>query len=388
MAVTKRDYYEVLGIGKSASPEEVKRAFRRLAMKHHPDRNEDKKAAEEKFKEISEAYEVLSDDQKRSAYDQYGHAGVAGGFGSGNFDWSDFTHSQDVSDLFGGLGDIFSAFGLGDILGGAGGRRRGSGQAGADLQYHLEVDLLDVLEGKEEKISFRRQETCETCSGFGGKPGVSATTCPECQGQGQVRITQGFFAMASICRRCQGEGSTHAELCPACRGAKRVPQERKISVKVPSGVESGMRLKLSSEGEAGLKGGPRGDLYVLIEVKEHPFFRREERHLLCEIPIRVTQATLGCQVKVPTLTEQVTLKIPAGTQPGQIFRLRGKGLPGIRGGASGDQLVKVNVEIPSRLTAAQKKLFETLDQSGENGNFPGIQKFWDGAKRWMKGPKV
>ncbi len=385
MPATKRDYYEVLGVERTASEDEIKRAFRRLAMKHHPDRNaENKQAAEERFKEISEAYEVLSDAQKRSAYDQYGHAGVEGAFRSGSFDWSDFTHFDDISDLFGGLGDIFSAFGLGDIFGGQmrGGR---GGRAGADVQITLDVTLLDVLRGKEKKVTYERRESCSACGGSGAKRGSSPETCPDCQGHGQVRIQQGFFAMASVCRRCQGEGRIIREACPACRGHGRTQAERSITIKVPPGVEDGMRLKLSGEGEAGLKGGPRGDLFVLMELKGHALFDRHGKDLLCEIPIRMTEAALGCEMKIPTLTETVSMKIPAGTQPGQIFRLRGKGLPGLRSSSRGDQMVRVRVEIPSRLSSAQRKALEALDPGGEGSIFPGVVKFWDQAKRWMQG---
>jgi len=385
MPATKRDYYEVLGVERTASEDEIKRAFRRLAMKHHPDRNaENKQAAEERFKEISEAYEVLSDAQKRSAYDQYGHAGVEGAFRSGNFDWSDFTHFDDISDLFGGLGDIFSAFGLGDIFGG---QMRGGqgGRAGADVQIALDVTLLDVLRGKEEKVTYERRESCSACGGSGAKRGSSPETCPDCQGHGQVRIQQGFFAMASVCRRCQGEGKIIREACPACRGHGRTQAERSITIKVPPGVEDGMRLKLSGEGEAGLKGGPRGDLFVLMALKGHVLFDRHGKDLLCEIPIRMTEAALGCEMKIPTLTETVSMKIPAGTQPGQIFRLRGKGLPGLRSSSRGDQMVRVRVEIPSRLSSAQRKALEALDPGGEGSIFPGVAKFWDQAKRWMQG---
>ena len=389
MPVAKRDYYEVLGVQKSASADEIKQAFRRLALKHHPDRNPtNKDEARERFKEISEAYEVLSDPQKQAAYDQYGHHGVEGAFRHGNFNWEDFTHFQDVSDIFGeGLEDVFASFGLGDIFGGRSrsGRRnsRGGGQAGADLEYPLEIELVDVLTGKEYGISFHRKEICEVCRGSGAKSGSSATTCPDCQGSGQVRISQGFFTMATTCRCCRGEGIIVKEPCPSCRGEGRVRTERKLTVKIPAGVDSGMRLKLADEGEAGVRGGPRGDLYVFIRVKPHPFFHREENNLLCEVPISMVQAALGAELKIPTLGEVVTMKIPAGTQPGQLFRLRGKGLPALHGGGRGDQIVRVSVEIPSRLSQSQKRLLEEFGKQSDNGVFPGIQKFWDQVKRWL-----
>jgi len=369
--VAKKDYYEVLGVGKGASADEVKQAFRRLALKHHPDRNpSNKKEAEEKFKEISEAYEVLSDPQKRSAYDQYGHTGVEGAFRHGNFSWEDFTHFQDVSDIFGGgLEDLFASFGLGGVFGGAGGggRRGGAGgRSGADLEYLLQLELADVAKGKEIPVSFPRREECSACRGQGSKEGAARITCPDCQGRGQVRFSQGIFTMATPCRRCGGEGAMVKEVCPSCRGEGRIRSERKVTVKVPPGVESGMRLKLAGEGEAGLRGGPRGDLYVLIQVKDHPVFERHGADLLCELPVGMIQAVLGCELKVPTLAEPVTMKVPPGTQPGQIFRLRGKGLPPLRGGGRGDILLRVQVKIPARLTPAQKRLLEQFGQDGDN----------------------
>lgn len=386
MQQTKRDYYEVLGVERSASADEIKRAFRRLAIKHHPDRSaENKKEAEEKFKEISEAYEVLSDPEKRSAYDRFGHSGLEGAFRHGNFTWEDFTHFDDLSDLAGGLEGLFEAFGLGGVFGGGRGRRgRAGGRRGADLEYPVEVELTDVAFGREVQLSFRRRETCSACHGSGSRLGSKPATCPDCQGRGQVRSTLGFFTMAATCQRCGGEGAVIQEPCSSCRGQRRVLTPRKITVKIPPGVESGMRLKLAGEGEVGLQGGSRGDLYVLIQVREHPFFRRDGQDLLCEIPIGMTQAALGCEVKIPILQGTATLKVPPGTQPGQIFRLRGKGLVGLEGGGRGDQLVRVQVEIPSRLSAAQRKLLEEFDRLGDKGIFPGVQKFWSQLKQWMR----
>ncbi|MBI3333823.1 MAG: molecular chaperone DnaJ, partial [Candidatus Omnitrophica bacterium] len=356
MPVAKRDYYEVLGVERSASVEEVKKAFRRLALKYHPDRNPTgKDEARERFKEISEAYEVLSDPAKRSTYDQYGHGGLEGAFRHGNFSWDDFTHFQDLGDLFGGgLEDLLASFGLGGVFGTAG-RGRGTRErhrAGADLEYLMEIDLSDVAAGKEEKVTFQRHEICEACRGEGTKGGTARATCPDCGGHGQVRFTQGFFTMASTCRRCMGEGTIIREACPACRGKGRILAERSLTVKIPAGVDSGMRLKLTGEGEAGGRGGHRGDLYVLIQVRPHPFFQRHESDILCEVPISMVQAALGCEVTVPALTGNVTMKIPPGSQPGALFRLRGKGLPSLRGQGRGDQLVRISVEVPSRLSSA------------------------------------
>ena len=375
MAVAKRDYYQVLGVQRGAPADEIKQAFRRLALKHHPDRNpSNKKEAEEMFKEISEAYEVLSDPQKRSAYDQYGHSGVEGAFRHGDFSWEDFTHFQDLSDVFGGggLDDLFASLGLGEVFGGraAGGGRAGGGRRGADLEYVLPLDLADVAQGKETGIGFQRREECPGCRGQGSKGGAARSVCPDCQGRGQVRFSQGIFTMATTCRRCGGEGTTVKELCPTCRGEGRTRSERKVTVKIPAGIESGMRLKLAGEGEAGVRGGPRGDLYVLVQVREHPVFQRHGADLLCEVPVGMAQAALGGELKVPTLAETVTMKIPPGTQPEQLFRLRGKGLPQIRGG-KGDLLLKVKVKIPARLTPEQKRLLEQFRERGDNGNSPG-----------------
>ncbi len=374
MSVAKKDYYEVLGVPKGASADEIKQAFRRLALKHHPDRNaENKKEAEERFKEISEAYEVLSDEKKRAAYDQYGHGGVEGAFRHGNFSWEDFTHYQDISDIFGGGGleDLFASFGLGEMF-----RQGGRGLAaqrngGADLEYALEVDLQDLTAKTERNVSFQTQEICDACQGKGSRSGAGAAACSDCGGRGQVRVSQGFFTMATICRRCGGQGTVIKAPCPACRGEGRALKERKLTVKIPAGMESGMRLKLAGEGEAGVRGGRRGDLYILIHVRPHPFFRREGRDLLCQMPIRMAQAALGCEVEVPVFEEKVSMKVPAGTQPGQVLRIRGKGMPGVRGEGRGDVLVRITVEIPARLTAEQRKQLEEFDRLSDKKTFWG-----------------
>ena len=370
MPVAKRDYYEVLGVSRGASADEVKQAFRRLALKYHPDRNSsNKQEAEERFKEISEAYEVLGDAQKRTTYDQYGHEGLSGAFRHGNFSWEDFSHFEDLSDLFGGsLEDLFSSFGLGGLFGLRGrGGGRGTGRDGADLEYVLDLELKDVLQGSEHGIQFRRRELCRECGGRGTRRADGRQPCPDCQGTGQRRFTQGFFTMATPCSRCQGEGEILKDACPSCRGEGLASAERKLTVKVPAGVDSGMRLKLSGEGEAGLRGSARGDLYVLIRVKRHEFLRRDGNDLTCEMPIRMTQAALGCEVEVPTLTGPVSMKIPAGTQPGQLFRLRGRGVPSLRGGGRGDLLVRLQVEIPARLSPAERKRLEEFDHLGDKG---------------------
>ena len=375
MPSVKKDYYEVLGVEKGASADAIKQAFRRLALKHHPDRNADhKKEAEEKFKEISEAYEVLSDEKKRAAYDQYGHSGVEGAFRHGSFHFEeDFTHFQDLNDIFGGGGleDLFASFGLGDLFR-QGGRRSASGRSGgADLEYTLEVDLGDLLKEIEKSVSFRTQESCKSCKGKGSKSGSAPAACQDCGGHGQVRVSQGFFTMASTCRRCGGEGTVVKDPCPACRGEGRVLGERKLTVKIPAGMESGMRLKLAGEGEPGLRGGPPGDLYIRIQVQPHSFFQREGRDLLCPMTIGMAQAALGYELQIPVFGETVSMKVPAGTQPGQVLRVRGKGMPGVRGEGRGDLLVRIAVEIPTRLTAEQRKQLEEFDRLSDKRTFWG-----------------
>ncbi|MBI4226772.1 MAG: molecular chaperone DnaJ [Candidatus Omnitrophica bacterium] len=382
MPVTeKRDYYEVLGVGKTASADEIKKAYRTLALKHHPDRNPDhRKEAEEKFKELSEAYEVLSDAQKRSAYDQYGHAGVAGAFHEGGFQWSDFTHYQDVSDLFGGLEEILSQFGFG---GGRGRGRREDTGAGADLGYRLDVELRDVLTGGERALTVHRPEVCATCRGEGAKPGTKRQTCPQCGGRGQVRVTQGFFMMATTCPRCRGEGVHVAHPCPACRGTGRTEAAQTIHVKIPPGIEDGVQLRLSGEGAAGVRGGRRGDLYVAISVRPHEFFQRHGHDVACDIPVTMMTAALGGEVEAPTLDGKARLKIPAGTQSGTILRLRGKGLPPLRGGGRGDQLARIIVEVPTHLTAPQRRVLEELAQISQDDHTPQVRAFLERMRRWF-----
>lgn len=374
--MAKRDYYEVLGVEKNASEADLKKAYRRLAMKYHPDRNPDDKATEEKFKEAKEAYEVLSDPQKRAAYDQFGHAGVGGmggGGGAGGF--------GSFSDIF---GDVF-----GDIFGG--GARGGSRvYRGADLQYNLELSLEDAVQGTEVKIRVPKLETCEVCEGSGARPGTQPQTCPTCNGLGQVRMQQGFFSIQQTCPRCHGSGKIITDPCTKCSGAGRVQQHKTLSVKVPAGVDTGDRIRLSGEGEAGQNNGPAGDLYVQIHVKPHPIFTRDGSHLLCSIPISVVTAALGGELEVPTLDGRVKLKIPAETQTGKIFRIRGKGVKPVRGGSRGDILCKVIVETPVNLSAHQKDLLrqleDTLKSGGrrhapqEGGWLEGVKKFFEDMK--------
>ncbi|WNO08233.1 molecular chaperone DnaJ [Teredinibacter sp. KSP-S5-2] len=368
--MAKRDYYEVLGVQKGTSAQDLKKAYRRVAMKFHPDRNPDNKEAEEKFKEASEAYEVLSDDQKRAAYDQYGHAGVEGmggmGGGAGAHGFGSF------SDIF---GDVF-----GDIFGGGGpGGRRST--RGADLRYNLELSLEDAVKGTSVKIKVPTYVSCKTCSGSGAKPGTSPTTCATCGGHGQVRMQQGFFSVQQTCPNCRGAGTIISDPCRDCHGQGRVEETKTLSVKVPPGVDTGDRIRLAGEGEAGIDGGPSGDLYVQVSVKEHDFFTRDGKNLYCEVPISIFEACLGGDIDVPTLDGRVKLKVPAETQTGKLFRLRGKGVVPVRGGAAGDLLCRVVVETPVNLSKRQKELLEELKNSLQGSKHSPKQHSWfDGMK--------
>ncbi len=369
--MAKRDYYEILGVGRDASPEDVKKAYRKLAFKHHPDKNpSNKKEAEEKFKELSEAYEVLSDSQKRTTYDQFGHEGLQGAFRGEDFDMSDFTHFGDIKDLFGGLGDLFRGFGV-DVndFGGssAGGPRRARG--GSDLQYTIEISFEEAAFGAEKTVRIPRHEVCSTCDGEGAKPGTKRIDCLQCAGIGQTRSVNGFFSFARTCTRCGGEGKIIEKPCTQCRGEGRVKAERKISVKIPAGIDNGFRLRMAGEGEAGMRGGSRGDLYILVYVKPHHIFGRHNNDITCEVPISFVQASLGGEVSVPTLNGRVKMKVPFGTQSGKVFRLKGKGIPNLRGGSRGDEYVRITIETPTNLNGEQKKILREFARScGEEVN--------------------
>jgi molecular chaperone DnaJ len=353
--VTVRDYYEVLSVSRNATEQEIKSAYRKLALKYHPDRNQGSKEAEEKFKEAAEAYAVLADPEKRSLYDRYGHAGVnsAAGAGAGGFDPSVFVGFEDI---LGGLGDIF---GFGDIFGGQ--RRRGGPQRGADLRYTLEISFEEAARGTETTILVPRAETCDTCGGSGAAKGTGPTTCPSCHGRGQLRYQQGFFTVARTCHQCRGTGQIIAQPCDTCRGGGRTVKERKLTVKIPPGIATGQRLRLSGEGEHGAAGGPPGDLYVAVQVQEHEFFRRDGNDLFCEVPVSFTTLALGGEVAVPGLLGgEETLDIPAGTQTGTMFRVRGKGMPDVSGRGHGDLLVLVQASVPKKLTREQRAAVEQL----------------------------
>ncbi len=376
-ASTKRDYYEILGVKKNASLDEIKKAYRELALRYHPDRvpQEQKKEAEEKFKEISEAYAVLSDAQKRALYDQYGHSGI-----DQKYAYEDIFKGADFNSVFRDLGDfglgggvfdeIFSDLGF-DIFGARG--RRGSRQRrGRDLEISISITLEEAASGTEKTITVPRYETCPTCGGSGAKPGSKKSTCPQCRGQGRVVTSNGLFQIAQTCSRCGGEGSAVQSPCPDCRGEGRTKVTRKIKVKIPAGVDAGSHLRVRGEGESGTAG--RGDLYVIIEVHPHNIFERHNNDILTGITISLTKAILGAEIEVPTLNGQVMMKVPAGTQSGRIFRLKEKGIPDLHGRGSGDELVRVNVEIPTRLSSEQRKLIEEFAKvSGEDANKKG---FW------------
>jgi molecular chaperone DnaJ len=347
--VSKRDYYEILEVSRTATDTELKSSYRKLALKYHPDRNQGDKKAEEKFKEAAEAYAILSDGDKRARYDRFGHAGVGGG--AQGFDPSQFTGFEDI---FGGLGDIF---GFGSSS------RRAGPQRGADLRYDLEIKFEQAAKGVETHIQIPRQEKCETCKGNGAAPGTSPTTCPQCRGSGQLRYQQGFFTVARTCSQCRGTGKVIAKPCQTCHGGGTVEQTRKLTVKIPAGIATGQRLRLSGEGEAGTLGGPPGDLYVVIFVQEHKFFQRDGNNLHCAVPLPFTTLALGAEIKVPGLDGDETVKIPEGTQPGATFRLRGKGMPDVSGRGHGDLLVTIQGVTPKRLTKEQKKLLEQLAET-------------------------
>ena len=363
----KKDYYELLGVNRSAGEDEIKKAYRKLALQHHPDRNPGDKQAEEKFKEVSEAYSVLSDAQKRSQYDQFGHAafGESGPF-SGGFDFS------------GGFEDVFGDI-FGEFFGGGGSRRRGRGR-GEDLRYNLTLKFEEAAFGVEKKIKIPRHGPCETCRGTGAKAGTAPQTCPTCHGRGQVSFQQGFFSVSRTCSQCHGQGTIVKEPCATCGGAGRVRTMHTLSVKIPAGVDTGSRLKLRGEGETGPLGGVPGDLYVVIQTESHPIFVRDNLDIICDVPISFVQAALGAEIDVPTLDGKVKMKIPSGTQSGKVFRMKGKGIKDVQGLQQGDQHVRVIVETPTRLTAKQKELLKDFAELGGEEVNPLSKGFFDKVK--------
>jgi molecular chaperone DnaJ len=373
VATTKRDYYEVLGVTKNAGGEDIKKAYRKLAMKYHPDRNPGDAEAELKFKECAEAFEVLSDDAKRARYDQYGHQGVQG--------THDYSH-MDTSDIFSMFEEIFGGMGFGGMGGGGRQRQRGGPQRGYDLETHVELTMAEVASGAEKTIEFEKNELCDTCSGTGAKPGTTPVVCQTCGGQGRV-AQQGFggmFRMVTNCPTCRGKGTTIRDKCPACIGNGRVQKAKKVTVKIPPGVQEGQAVRIAGEGEAGDAGGPPGDLHCYIVVKPHPVFTRHNSDLVCQVPISFTVAALGGTIEVPTLKGPGTLDVPAGTQHGDVFKMKGKGLPELRTSKVGDEVVQVLVEVPRKLTEKQKELLRQFATTEDDKALPQRKSFLDKIK--------
>ncbi len=375
--MSKRDFYTILGVNRDASEDDLKKAYRKLAMKHHPDRNPDDKSAEAKFKEAKEAYEVLSDPRKRQAYDQFGHAGVDASAGMG---------ARGGPEGFGGFADAFGDI-FGEIFGQQGRGGRGNGvYRGADLRYNLELSLEDAARGAEVKIRIPAMEECETCHGTGAKPGTEPKQCPTCHGRGEVRVSQGFFSIQQTCPTCHGRGKVVAEPCAACQGAGRQKKSKTLSVKIPAGVDQDDRIRLTGEGEAGLNGGPPGDLYVVVNLKQHPMFQREGADLHCEMPISFATAALGGELEIPTLDGHATIKIPPETQTGQTFRLRNKGIKPVRGSVHGDLYCHVAVETPIKLTARQKEIlreFEAINAEDPGRHNPKAKGWFEKVKEFF-----
>src|SRR5881398_654036 len=377
MPTTKRDYYEVLGVARGAHEDEIKRAYRKLAVKFHPDKNPDDPHAEEKFKELGEAYDVLIDVDKRAAYDRFGHAAFsqgAAGFGGGFHDPFDIFREV----FGGGSGGIFESF-----FGGAGGGRAEERQRGSDLRYDMQITLEEAAFGTEKEIEIRKLDTCDQCNGSGAEPGSRSINCPTCGGRGQVISSRGFFQVSQTCPRCRGAGQIIEKPCRQCDGEGRVEKASRIKLKIPAGIADGSRLRSSRNGEAGIRGGPQGDLYVVVHVQEHKIFQRDQDNLYCEVPIPFSLATLGGEVPVPTLEAKANLKIPAGTQSGQMFKLRGKGVVHVNRREHGDLLVRVMVEVPTRLNDEQRaKLQEFAELCGEE-NTPLRKSFFERAKEFF-----
>ncbi|MEZ5414877.1 MAG: molecular chaperone DnaJ [Opitutaceae bacterium] len=382
--MAKEDYYELLGVSKGASADELKKAYRKKAVQYHPDKNPGNAEAEEMFKKVSEAYDVLNDPEKRAAYDRYGHAAFQGGMGGGGPRGGAGGGFHDPFDIFrevfgrqgGGGGGIFD-----EMFGGGGG---GDGSRdGADLRYDLEITLEEAARGAQKEISFRKNVTCDRCDGSGAEPGSKRVTCPTCRGAGQVRRSGGIITFTQTCPTCGGAGQKIEKPCSACQGEGRVPKSTKLNVRIPAGVDTGSRLRSAGNGEAGVAGGQSGDLYIVLTVKEHELFERHGDDLFCEIPIKFTLATLGGTIEVPTLFGKASLKIPVGTQSGTTFRLRDKGMPSLRAGRQGDQLVRVHVEVPTSLTSEQRRLLEEFAKVSGDASEPTSKSFFEKAKKFF-----
>ncbi len=373
------DYYSLLGVERTASADDIKKAFRKLALKYHPDRNPGDKAAEDRFKKISEAYEVLSEPDKRRLYDQYGAEGVRQSFGSGGFQWSDFSHADEFSDIFEGMfgGGLFE-----QLFGGA---RRGPGgqQRGSDLRVDVEISFMDAVRGTDKTIEISKHDTCIACVGSGAASGTRPSRCRHCGGHGQVRVTQGFFSIAQTCPVCRGTGQMIEKPCPSCHGSGRVERRKSLKVKIPAGIDHGARLKVSGEGEAGARGAAAGNLYVVVHVKEHELFKRDGHHIVCDVPISFPKAALGCEIDVPTVHGATIVKVPAGTQHGKIFRLKGKGIRDLQG-ETGDHFVRVNVETPAHLNREQRELLEKFAAACGESVHPQATGFLDAVGKFFK----
>ncbi len=388
--MAKEDYYELLGVDRKATAEELKKAYRKKAVQYHPDKNPGNKQSEEMFKKVSEAYEVLQDADKRAAYDRFGHAafnGPGGGRGPGGMSGAGGFH--DPFDIFrevfnqGGGGGAGAMGGIFEEMFGGGGRSQDGGHDGADLRYDLEITLEEAAHGVEREISFRKLAACERCEGSGAEPGSKRVTCPTCRGSGQVRRSGGIIVFTQTCPTCAGSGRKIEKPCTVCHGEGRVQKTTKLTVRIPPGVDTGSRLRSAGNGEAGAAGGSAGDLYIVLSVKEHELFERQGDDLFCEIPIKFTLATLGGAIEVPTLSGKASLKIPAGTQSGTTFRLRDKGMPRLRGGGHGDELVRVHVEVPASLTAEQRKLLEDFARVSGDAAEPTSRSFFEKAKKFF-----
>lgn len=377
---TKRDYYEILSVERTASGEEIKRAYRKLAVKFHPDKNPNDPHAEEKFKELGEAYDVLMDEQKRAAYDRYGHAAFAqGGRGPGGGFHDPFDIFREVFSGAGGAGGIFESF-----FGGGSGMEADGSQRGSDLRYDMQISLEEAAFGVEKEIEVRKLGTCDKCEGTGASPGSRAVTCPTCRGRGQVVSARGFFQVSQTCPHCRGLGEVIEQPCPLCNGEGRVEKTSRIKIKVPAGIAHGARLRSSGNGEAGVRGGEQGDLYIVIHVKEHPVFQREDDNLFCEVPISFATAALGGEVPVPTLEGKASLRVPAGTQSGQSFRLRGKGVAHVNSRERGDLYAKLLVEVPSHLNGEQRQKLEEFAALCGEDNTPLHRTFFERAKEFFR----
>ena len=379
--MAKRDYYDVLGVARAASDTDLKSSFRRLAKDHHPDRNPGDASAGQKFQEINEAYEVLKDPQKRAAYDQYGHAAFEGGRGQGGPGGFGPDFASSMSDIF---DDLF-----GEFMGGrrTGQRPRGTGrERGADLRYNMEISLVDAYGGKQAQIRVPTSIACEVCAGKGAKPGTTPSTCPTCAGHGKVRASQGFFTIERTCPACHGRGEYIEDPCASCNGAGRVTKERTLQVSIPAGVEDGTRIRLAGEGEAGVRGGPTGDLYIFLSIKPHEFFQRDGADVFCRVPIAMTTAALGGTIEVPTLDgNRVKMPVPDGTESGKQFRLKGKGMPVLRSKVQGDMYIQVEVETPKHLTRRQRELLEEFETESKAENNPASSGFFARVKEFFEG---